>query len=172
MKTFNLFVVILGLTLSSFLVSSASGTRKTKAATQSKAAKKLVVKQSDVAPDEPDHTADDYYLQGVMDKVRGRPKKAVEDYRKAISLAPNCSLFHVALADLLFEQNRLSEAAEEMRQIVRLQPTSAYWHLRLGNTLNLAGQRVEARKEWQKVIILDGDGDYSDEARKMLKLFL
>ncbi len=168
MKTFNLFVVILSLTLSSFLVSSASGTGKTK---QSKATKKLMVKQSDVAPDEPDLTADDYYFQGVMDKVRGKPKKAVEEYRKATSLAPNSVFLHVALADLLFEQNRLPAAAEEMRQIVRLQPTSDYWHMRLGNTLNLAGQRVEARKEWQIVIILDGDGDYSDQAKKMLKLF-
>lgn len=160
MKIFFLFLVALSLTLSDAPASSVSSI------------KKADVAKTDATSSGINFTADDYWFQGIKDKSEGEPEKAIKDFRKAVSLAPNDYMFHVSLANLLYTQNQLPQAVAEMRQIVRLKPTQTYWHLRLGNTLNLTGHRTQARKEWQKVILLDGDDGYGYEAKKMLKLFV
>ncbi len=115
-------------------------------------------------------TASHCWVQGVMDEAHGNLQLAAVEYRRAVSLAPNDYSMHVTFANFLYRQNCLPEAVKEMRQIVRLRPTLAYWHLRLGNTLNLMGNQVQASKEWHQVILLDDNGGYSDEAKKMLRL--
>jgi|GEM_PF-1972921 len=159
MKMFYLSIIALSLILSGAFASIAD------------CAKKADVARADAASRGINFIADDYWFQGIRDKNEGEPRKAIKNFRKAVSLAPNDYVFHVSLANMLYTQNLLSEAVVEMRQIVRLEPTQTYWHLRLGNTLNSTGHLIQARKEWQKVILLDGNDGYGYEAGKMLKLF-
>ena len=83
---------------------------------------------------------------------RTRARALVDE---ALALAPDSPYAHMALADLLVEQEKAVEAEAEYRQAVAALPDSSEAHRRLAEAVRLQGDLDEAASELATAIRLD-----------------
>jgi tetratricopeptide (TPR) repeat protein len=91
----------------------------------------------------PDY-ADVYYNLGVVLKLQGRLKEAVEQYRSALRLKPDFTKVHYNLGNTLSDLGRLDESIEHYRQALQLKPNHAKAANNLGMALRIQGKLDDA----------------------------
>lgn len=84
----------------------------------------------------------------------GNWKKAEEEQREVLKLAPDDGLTHAELARLLLEQERWDDALKHAREAVRLSPTSALAQFYLGRTLHLTFDPRGAAAAFARALVL------------------
>jgi len=92
---------------------------------------------------------------GNAAKACGRIEEAMDDYRKALEIDPECCTAHYSYANALKDLGRLDEAIAELQKALEADPTFVLAHNNLGNVLRRCGRIDEAVAEFQKALKLD-----------------
>lgn len=81
----------------------------------------------------------------------GMYRQAIEEFKKALELAPHFYDIRNRLGICLREEGHKKESLKEFEQIVKARPGYADAHIQLGLTLFGMGQYGDARKVWVKL---------------------
>lgn len=100
-----------------------------------------------LAPGEPQL----HWLCGMAERVAGRPARAIERYRAALTLDPA----HAASLGNLAEIGDPDEAVALVERAVAALPARADLHFRLGTVLNRQGRGAEAVASFERAIAID-----------------
>ena len=92
-------------------------------------------------------------------------EEAIQEYRKALTVAPGYPDLRVRLAVALREAGRPEEGLEEVRRVLGTHPGSIQGRIQQGILLYLTGKKTEARKAWEEAI-------YRDPTNKLVQLYL
>jgi tetratricopeptide (TPR) repeat protein len=92
---------------------------------------------------------------GILLAEKGDQAGAIEDYRRALALAPAYAYAHYNLGNSLMETGRAAEAAAEYREALRFRPEDASIHFNLGNALAALGRRSEAAAQFRETLAID-----------------
>lgn len=119
-------------------------------------------------------TAENLHTLGRVYLTEKEFGKAIEQFEKAVKLAPDNAKIHNDLGAALLEKekslNNLTRAREEFAQAIKLDANllDAYFNQALAlQSLNLSSQ---AREAWQKYLELDSTSQWAEEARRNLAL--
>lgn len=82
-------------------------------------------------------------------------EKAIEYYKKAISLNPESRNALSGLADIYTETGKTGKAVELLRKLISLKPSDAQAHFSLGYSYRFAGMSQEAVDEMELALVLD-----------------
>lgn len=82
-------------------------------------------------------------------------EKAVEEYKKALELAPNFYDIRNRLGICLRELGKKKEALKEFQKIAKEKPSYTEAQIQLGVTFYSIGQKKEARNVWNKLAALN-----------------
>lgn len=85
---------------------------------------------------------DNYVAHFVLGKAladKGRTDEAVEHYRTALSINPNCEAACAALGGVLLDRGDVAGAVEHLRRATRISPGTAIYHANLGRALMDSG---------------------------------
>jgi len=99
----------------------------------------------------------------------GEVEKAMDQYRKALSIVPFYGLAHNNLGSALLSRGKYDLAIGEYREAIRLNPNFSQAHYNLGVTLVLAGRPKEAVSEFREALRIDPS---FEDARRVLALVL
>ncbi len=93
-----------------------------------------------------------YNNMAMILESRGRCSQAVEYYRRAARLAPNCAEIHFNLANALRSQSLLDEAIISYKQALKIRPEYAEAHNNLAITLREQGKFERAADCYETAI--------------------
>ena len=79
-------------------------------------------------------------------------REAIEEYNKALKLAPNFHDIRCKLAICLREMRKFSEAVKEFRKVIKSNPRYHYAQVQLGVTQYASGKIKDAIKQWNSVL--------------------
>ncbi len=82
--------------------------------------------------------------------MEGEDGQAIDEYQKALQLAPNISVTHYNLGLSLERKQRVDEALAQFQKAVEIEPNYADAHFCLGLALTQKGQIDGAIDEFQK----------------------
>ena len=102
--------------------------------------------------------ATDYYriVDSALDFAKsGRYDSAIEEWRKALALAPAETTVHFNLGNALFETGNTGEAIAEYERALELSPEHVEAHNNLGNALARTGRIEDAMAQFEATIRLD-----------------
>lgn len=102
---------------------------------------------------------------GELYRALGQHAEAVEEYRKAIRMAPAFFDLRLRLAAALREAGRLEEGLAEIGRVMAERPDLVEGHLQHGLLLYLSGDRDSARKAWENAL-------FRDPANKLARFYL
>lgn len=94
-------------------------------------------------------------------------KEAIEEYNKALKLAPNFHDIRCKLAICLREMRKFSEAVKEFKKVIKANPRYHYAEVQLGVTQYASGKIKDAVKQWNAVLQKAPD---NEGARMYLRL--
>lgn len=98
----------------------------------------------------------EFYLRSAGKAlVQGRLEVALQEYRRALDLAPESARAHQGLASALLRAGELEGALEHFREAVRLEPESALNQYNLGVVLRRTGSGGEAEGRFRRALELD-----------------
>jgi superkiller protein 3 len=92
---------------------------------------------------------------GELYLALGQYEEAVEEYRKAIRVAPQFPDLRVRLAVALREAGRLQDGLAEMERIVAAHPGLVSARIQQGILHYLSGNREKARAAWEETLFRD-----------------
>lgn len=95
----------------------------------------------------------------------GQHEDAIEEFRKAIRVAPRFPDLRIRLAVALREAGRVDEARKEIEPVVEQNPKLVTAQTQYGVLLYLAGEKEKARKAWEAAL-------YSDPLNKLVQFYL
>jgi tetratricopeptide (TPR) repeat protein len=95
------------------------------------------------------------YNTAVVLQQQGRAAEAMEEYRRAIDLAPDYDGARLNLGDLLLAAGRVDEAIAQFRAILDHDPDNPDARRNLGAALTRAGRAGEARVELERAVARD-----------------
>jgi predicted TPR repeat methyltransferase len=104
-----------------------------------------------VSPDHPQAL----HLLGLLSHKTGKPERAIDLIRKAISLKPDYWAARNDLGNVLHELGQLEEAAKVFSSLVKHRPVCAKVHNNLGVVLKDQGKFAEAAAAYKKAIELE-----------------
>lgn len=93
-----------------------------------------------------------HITRGQAARYAGRLDQAIEEYRKAVAVAPDDPIAHQALGKALAGKGDLAGALAEYRQATRLDPTAAELKVDLGLLLEQNGERAEAGRLFREAL--------------------
>jgi tetratricopeptide (TPR) repeat protein len=102
---------------------------------------------------------------GVLYLATGRIEEAIEEYRKALRVAPGFPDLRVRLATALREAGRLEEGLGELEITLSSRPDLVPALAQRGIILYLLGRNAEARDAWEKAL-------FRDPLNKLVQLYL
>lgn len=117
--------------------------------------KKTAGQRSSIDPILKGRMANQHAEMGDTYRRLGYFKEAVEEYEKALGLAPEFSDIRLRLGVALREMGQLTRSKRELKKVAHQKP---YYHkglIQLGVTLYMGGQKKEAAREWQHVMKRD-----------------
>lgn len=79
-------------------------------------------------------------------------REAIEEYKKALKLAPNFHDIRCKMAICLREQRKFPDSIKEFRKVIKANPKYHYAQIQLGVTQYAAGKTKEAVKQWNTVL--------------------
>jgi len=109
-----------------------------------------------------------YYL-GWCHNRQGRADLAMDLFRKAIRLEPDCIPAYLDLGEMLFKRKQYQEAETVCREGLAVAPHHARLHGNLGLLLIQMGRRPEGAAEIQRALELD---PASPEIRRLAERLL
>lgn len=110
-----------------------------------------------------------YHNIGTVYYHKGDYSKAVENYEKAIRLAPDYIVAYKDLANLYESTNQNEKAFTIYKKAISLEPQSWDIHLSLSRLLLKLGQKQEAIKIINNIISTDPRSQYAKDATKLLE---
>jgi len=110
-----------------------------------------------------------YYHLGWCHSRQGRADLAMDLFRKAIRLEPDCVPAYLDLAEALFKRKQYSEAEKVCREGLAVAPNHARLHGNLGLLLIQMGRRPEGAAEIHRALELD---PASPEIRRLAERLL
>jgi type IV pilus assembly protein PilF len=105
---------------------------------------------------------------GWANYKKGDLLKAIENYRKAVSLKPDFGLAYYNLGLAYRDQQQNEEAIKAFRNTVVLAPTFAEAHMQLGILYFNAQKAEDARREFQEVLRLTPQNENARLAQQYL----
>ena len=94
-----------------------------------------------------------YHLRGLVWERLNNPKKAREDYERALELDPHFTLVRLRLAEMFLEDKQAPEAFPHLEILMREAPDDPRVQARMGMCLFLMGQRKEARRLMEAAVV-------------------
>ena len=91
-------------------------------------------------------------LLGVSAAQIGKLDKAVDAFKKALSIQPNNADAYYNLGNVLHKQGKLEEAVEAYKKLISIKPDNAEAYLNIGNVLHEQGKLEEAVSNYNKAI--------------------
>ena len=98
-----------------------------------------------------------YSNLGNILNEHGRPKEAVDSYRKAIEINPDYVIAHYNLGIIFINLGKSEEAEIYTREAIKIDPNIAEAHLNLGTILIGLGRLKEAEVSYRKAIEIKPD---------------
>jgi protein O-mannosyl-transferase len=92
---------------------------------------------------------------GIILAASGDQAGAIQDYERALSIAPTYAYAHYNLGNSLLATGRAAEAVEEYHAALRFRPRDASIHFNLGNALGREGKVPEAAAEFREALDID-----------------
>ncbi len=92
-------------------------------------------------------------------------EEAIQEYRKALTVAPEYPDLRIRMAVALREAGRPAEGLEEIKRVLANHPGNVQGRIQQGILLYLTGDKTEARKAWEEAI-------YRDPTNKLVQLYL
>ena len=92
-------------------------------------------------------------LLGVSAAQIGKLDKAVDAFKKALSIQPNNADAYYNLGNVLHKQGKLEEAVEAYKKLISIKPDNAEAYLNIGNVLHEQGKLEEAVSNYNKAIL-------------------
>ncbi len=99
-----------------------------------------------------------HYNLGVMYGHRRLPKRALEEFKKVLEIAPHFpqrANVHNGMGIAYFELKKFNRALTEFRTALQLNPTLPGLHSRMGIVYSAMGMRGKAKEEFRKELNLD-----------------
>jgi len=109
--------------------------------------------------------ADAQFSKGVALEGLAQRDRALEAYRKAVSLDGNDTRFRLRLAQTLWVRDQYYQAIEQWRTVAAMDPKNVDARLALGAAYLRVGEPVEAFREYKRVLTIAPD---HPEARQAL----
>ncbi len=88
---------------------------------------------------------------------KGKDKKAIEEYKKALKLDPKMANVHSTLGNLYFDGGMEKEAANEFEIVLQLTPDDPDAHCKLGLLSSISGELDRSESELKKAVELKPD---------------
>jgi tetratricopeptide (TPR) repeat protein len=107
---------------------------------------------------------------GVVQQHRGDPAQAEEAFRKAVSIAPNAALPHLALANLYWSTGRPKDAEQELRTAIEREPKNRLANRAMMFVLITTG-RGDAAEPYARTLA-EATGNASSTAYAMAEYYL
>ena len=104
-------------------------------------------------------------LLGTTAAQIGKFDKAIEAFKKAISIKPDYALAYYNMGNVLKEQGKLEEAIEAYKKAISIDPDNAEAYYNMGNALKEQGKLEEAEEAYTKVLSIKPD---HESAKHML----
>jgi tetratricopeptide (TPR) repeat protein len=101
------------------------------------------------------NTVEEHVDRAQRNYLLGRLAEAVEDYSRAISLAPELALLYANRGGLLQQVGRVQEALNDLRRALELDPSSVTAWNNLGRTYEGQGALRQALPAYDKALELD-----------------
>lgn len=92
------------------------------------------------------------FNMGIAYKAKGKPDKAIAEYRKAIELAPEYSEAHNNLGNILKDKKNFNEAIYHFDASLKIFPENPSTHNNLGTVYAMKGEISEAVTHFAKAI--------------------
>lgn len=102
---------------------------------------------------------------GELYRALGQHEQAIEEYRKAIRVAPGFPDLRLRLATAYREAGRLREGLSEIERVIADRPDLIAAHLQHGILLYASGDKEMARRAWEKAI-------FRDPTNKLVQFYL
>ncbi|MCL5966398.1 MAG: tetratricopeptide repeat protein [Deltaproteobacteria bacterium] len=102
---------------------------------------------------------------GELYRALGQHEDAIEEYRKAIRVAPGFPDLRLRLAAALRDAGRIREGLSEIERVITDRPDLLTAHLQHGILLYLSGDREKARRAWE-------DALFRDPTNKLVQFYL
>ena len=110
-----------------------------------------------------------YNNMGLAYYNKGEHRKAIESYRRALKLSPSYAMCYTNLGLAYEAINSLQAAIEVHKKSIHYAPDYPAPHFNLARLYLRLKQNDEARKELKRTIEIDPDGNYGNEAKRLLK---
>ncbi len=108
-------------------------------------------------------------LRGLILDSQNQADRAIEMYKKALSVDPKASYAYFNLCGALIAKGQIGEAIEICGKTVTLVPKDPQSYLGLGIALQMNGQNVDAYKNFQKVLKLEPNNAVAASHLKQLQ---
>jgi tetratricopeptide (TPR) repeat protein len=102
-----------------------------------------------------DSRAQRYYNKGVSYQQQGKPNRAIDSYRKALSFNPDHVPAHINLATAYLQTGRFKEAEKELIYVYALRPKDCQILFNFGLLLYQTGELASAETKLKKLLELD-----------------
>jgi len=109
----------------------------------------------------------EWFRQGNQDFAAGQPRRALEDFRNALSYDPENSLVQMRLAETLLSDGQLGEAHTYFSTLWERSPGSGQLNLDLARVSARSGDSEEAVRFFQTAIYGSWAGDPTEERRNV-----
>jgi tetratricopeptide (TPR) repeat protein len=100
-----------------------------------------------------------YVLEGGIEDDDGNPQKAIDLYKKAISVAPKFQSAYFNLGITLARLNRTEEALDNFKQSLLLRPGHPSSNLRIGNIFEMKNQKIPEFMAYMSFLYFANDDD-------------
>lgn len=98
-----------------------------------------------------------HYIMGSVNSRSGDTDKAIEEYRQALRLDPDCAVLHTRLAVEYIKKKSgdyINKAVEELNLSVKINPASVESHLILALVYSYKGDDALASKEYEAALVI------------------
>jgi len=115
----------------------------------------LLFEYLDKAISENPNSVEALMLRGNVHLDMGNYEAAMEDYRRAVKIAPESGELHQKLGVILLELERIDEAIAELQKALELGYDNASLHFTLGRAYEAKGELKKALEHHKKSVKLD-----------------
>ena len=102
---------------------------------------------------------------GELYLALGQNEEAIQEYRKALAVAPEYPDLRIRMVVALREAGKLAEGLEEVEKVLAAHPDNVPARIQQGILLYLSGKKEKARRAWEEAL-------FRDPTNKLVQLYL
>jgi tetratricopeptide (TPR) repeat protein len=102
---------------------------------------------------------------GELYLALGQNEEAIQEYRKALTVAPEYPDLRIRMVVALREAGKVAEGLEEVEKVLCGHPDNVPARIQQGILLYLSGKRENARRSWEEAL-------FRDPTNKLIQLYL